>query len=77
MWRVGIDTGGTFTDVVAVRSGEVRTGKVPSTPAHFDDGVLNAIGAARLKPEDLLLLAHGTTVTTNAIITRLLAPSTT
>jgi len=70
MWRVGIDTGGTFTDVVAVRSGEVRTGKVPSTPAHFDDGVINAIDAVGLRPDDILLLAHGTTVTTNAIITK-------
>lgn len=70
MWRVGIDTGGTFTDLVAVQNGEVRTAKVPSTPPQFDDGVLNAIEAVGLRPGDVLLLAHGTTVTTNAIITK-------
>jgi N-methylhydantoinase A/oxoprolinase/acetone carboxylase beta subunit len=42
-WRIGVDTGGTFTDIVAVRDGEIRTGKVPSTPPQFERGVLNAI----------------------------------
>jgi N-methylhydantoinase A len=69
-WRVGIDTGGTFTDVVALHNGDVRTGKVPSTPPHFDDGVLAAIASVGLRPEDILLLAHGTTATTNAVITK-------
>src|SRR3954469_20094213 len=69
-WRVGIDTGGTFTDVVAVGEGEVRRGKVPSTPPDFDDGVVAAIEAVGLRPEDVLVLAHGTTVTTNAVITK-------
>ena len=70
MWRIGVDTGGTFTDLVAVRNGEVRTAKVPSTPPRFDDGVLAAIHEVGLEPGDILLLAHGTTVTTNAIITK-------
>ncbi len=69
-WRVGIDTGGTFTDVVAARDGEVRRGKVASTPPTFDDGVLAALAAVGLEPTDILLLAHGTTVTTNAVITK-------
>jgi N-methylhydantoinase A len=69
-WRVGIDTGGTFTDVVAVHDGEVRTAKVSSTPPRFDDGVLAGIESVGLRPEDILLLAHGTTVTTNAVITK-------
>jgi N-methylhydantoinase A len=69
-WRVGIDTGGTFTDVVAASNGEVRRAKVPSTPPNFDDGVLAAIGAVGLAPAEVLVLAHGTTVTTNAVITK-------
>jgi N-methylhydantoinase A/oxoprolinase/acetone carboxylase beta subunit len=55
MLRVGIDTGGTFTDVVAVQSGEVRTAKVPSTRPHFDDCVRNAIEAVGLQPSDVLI----------------------
>jgi N-methylhydantoinase A len=70
MWRVGIDTGGTFTDLVAVRDGEIRTGKVPSTPPAFDDGVLDALAAAEVPARDVVLLAHGTTATTNALITK-------
>jgi N-methylhydantoinase A len=70
LWRVGIDTGGTFTDLVAVRDGETRTAKVPSTPPEFDDGVLDALAAADLRADEILLLAHGTTATTNAVITQ-------
>jgi N-methylhydantoinase A len=69
-WRVGIDTGGTFTDVVAVRGEDIRTAKVSSTPPRFDDGVLNAIDRVGLRPADVEMLAHGTTVTTNAVITK-------
>jgi N-methylhydantoinase A len=69
-WRVGIDTGGTFTDVVAVRDGVVRTAKVPSTPPWFDEGVMNGIAAVGLEPASVALLAHGTTATTNAVITK-------
>jgi N-methylhydantoinase A len=70
MWRVGIDTGGTFTDLVAVRHGEIRTAKVPSTPPTFDDGVLDALAAAGIPAGEVVLLAHGTTATTNAVITK-------
>lgn len=70
MWRVGIDTGGTFTDIVAVADGEVRTAKVPSTPPHFDEGLLNSIQQVGVPLSEISLLAHGTTVTTNAVITK-------
>jgi len=69
-WRVGIDTGGTFTDIVAVRDGEIRIGKVPSTPPAFERGVLDAIGYVGLELGDIGELHHGTTATTNAVITR-------
>ena len=68
-WRLGIDTGGTYTDLVAVRGTERRIAKVPSTPPDFDQGVLDAIAAAGIAPGDIELLAHGTTVATNAVIT--------
>ncbi len=70
MWRVGIDTGGTFTDIVAVQGREVRTAKVPSTPPHFDEGLLRSIEQVGIPLSEIGLLAHGTTVTTNAVITK-------
>ena len=70
-WRVGIDTGGTFTDIVAFgKGGETRTGKVSSTPPNFDQGVFDALDAVGVRPDEIGLLAHGTTATTNAIITK-------
>lgn len=74
-WRVGIDTGGTYTDLVAVRGDEQRIAKVPSTPPHFEQGVLDAIVAAGLRLDEIRLIAHGTTVATNAIITGTGAPT--
>lgn len=76
---VGIDTGGTFTDVTLLkRSGALVTGKAATTPIDFSVGVMNAVGevAARmgLSVGELLgrtaYFKHGTTVATNALITR-------
>ncbi len=73
----GIDIGGTFTDCVVVdEAGCVTSGKAPSTPANFADGLIAALEvvAGKLgRPLDALcrevaMLAHGTTVGTNAII---------
>lgn len=69
-WRVGVDTGGTNTDLAAFDGTEVRLAKVPSTPPHYERGVLDAIEAAGIAVPDIALLAHGTTVATNATITR-------
>src|SRR5829696_1664793 len=72
--RIGIDTGGTFTDVVALDtgSGEVVTTKTPSTPADPADGfmdavhkVLDLLGA---KGSDVESVSHGTTVATNQLL---------
>jgi N-methylhydantoinase A len=72
--RVGVDTGGTFTDVVAFDegSGELVTTKTPSTPANPADGVLAGVrkvlqlmGASG---SDVSALCHGTTVATNALL---------
>jgi N-methylhydantoinase A len=68
--RVGVDVGGTFTDLVALSEGELITAKVPSTPQDQSEGVMNAIDASGVKPESLVALAHGTTVATNALLER-------
>ena len=72
--RVGIDTGGTFTDVVAVdeRTGELVTTKTPSTPADPAEGfiagiekILRVLGA---DARDINAVCHGTTVATNKLL---------
>jgi N-methylhydantoinase A len=77
MYRIGIDVGGTFTDLVATDAGGVCTlAKVPSTPDDPSLGVLEGLSAlaARLGHERAALLGrterivHGTTVATNALL---------
>lgn len=71
---VGVDVGGTFTDLVAVdASGAVRLAKVPTTLDNQANGVLNALQMARCAAKDLGLIVHGTTTTTNAVLERKLA----
>jgi len=72
--RVGIDTGGTFTDVVLFdeQTGEVTVTKTPSTPGAFDEGVLDGIDAVLEETDTpahrVEFLSHGTTVGTNAVL---------
>ena len=72
--RIGVDTGGTFTDVVLYDegTGRVHTTKTPSTPPEFDRGVLNGIDAileeTGVDPSRVEFLSHGTTVGTNAVL---------
>jgi N-methylhydantoinase A len=72
--RIGIDTGGTFTDVVAVDevTGEVATTKTPSTPADPAEGFLAGIdkvlGQLGLGGEAITAVSHGTTVATNKLL---------
>jgi len=72
MWRVGIDVGGTFTDLFAWEDGGSRqlTSKVLTTKHDRALGVLNAIREAGIEPGDISHLMHGTTTATNALITR-------
>jgi N-methylhydantoinase A len=72
--RVGIEVGGTFTDLVSVDRGMVRVVKVPSTPRSPDIGAFNALGAAGIDPAAVTDLVHGSTVATNAILERRGAP---
>ena len=71
-WRVGVDTGGTFTDLVAVGpDGEVRLRKVSSTPTQPSSAVFSALERSDLALADSL--GHfilGTTIATNAVIQR-------
>ncbi len=75
VWRVAIDTGGTFTDAFFFNeaTGQSHVAKVSSTPASPDIAVLESIRAGGITPADIRLLTHGTTVATNALITRRLS----
>ncbi|MFI6787105.1 hydantoinase/oxoprolinase family protein [Nonomuraea sp. NPDC050383] len=66
--RIGVDTGGTFTDVVAVDedTGEIVTTKTPSTPANPADGFVT--GVRKLGELDVASVVHGTTVATNQLL---------
>jgi len=79
-WRVGVDVGGTFTDVVALRTGadggprEVRVAKVASRRDDPVAGLRAALAAVRLDWDEVADLVHGTTMVTNAIVEDRLAP---
>ena len=74
-YRLGVDVGGTFTDLLLIneQSGQTFTAKVPSTPEDSSIGVLN--GVARIcdesgvDPKQIRRVMHGTTVATNAVLT--------
>ena len=68
--RVGIEVGGTFTDLVAVDGSRVEVVKVPSTPRSPEIGAFNSLQAAGIAAEGVLDLVHGSTVATNAILER-------
>lgn len=73
-WRVGVDIGGTFTDVALVNEtdGQIGIAKVPTTPRDFGEGVVQALEIALrengIAASDVTLLSHATTVVTNAIL---------
>ncbi len=65
--KVAIDTGGTFTDLVYLENGVLRSGKVFSTPKDPSQAILSALSQVSEKPE---ILIHGSTVGTNAFLER-------
>ena len=73
-WRIGVDIGGTFTDVALVEeaSGRIGVAKVPTTPADPAEGVLRALETAMrryaVSAAEVGLLSHATTIVTNAIL---------
>ena len=74
-YRLGVDVGGTFTDLLLVneKSGQTWSAKVPSTPADQSIGVLNGIKRvcerAGIDPSEIDHVMHGTTVATNTVLT--------
>jgi N-methylhydantoinase A len=76
MFRVGVDIGGTFTDLYATdedapdAASAIRTAKVLSTPHDPSEGVLSALSVAGIAPADISVFVHGTTIATNALIER-------
>ena len=74
--RVACDVGGTFTDVCILEeaTGRMRVAKTPTTPDPID-GVLNGIAAGGVDLKDVVLFSHGTTLATNALITRNFPPA--
>ncbi|MDA8250828.1 MAG: hydantoinase/oxoprolinase family protein [Rhodospirillales bacterium] len=68
--RVGIEVGGTFTDLVALDAGRPLVAKVPSTPRSPDIGAFDALGAGNIPAAGVTDLVHGSTVATNAILER-------
>ena len=73
---VAVDVGGTFTDVCVLDedSDGIRVAKVPSTGDPIE-GVLTGVEAAGVDLADVALFSHGTTVATNALITRRFPPA--
>jgi N-methylhydantoinase A len=73
-WRIGVDIGGTFTDVAIVddASGRIGAAKALTTPGDFAGGVLAALDTAieryGIRTADVTLLTHATTVVTNALL---------
>ena len=72
-WMVGIDTGGTFTDLIAfeVNSGELRVAKVSSDPSDPSKAVMAALEeliSTGVTASEISSLVHGTTVATNSIL---------
>ena len=76
-WRIGVDTGGTFTDLVAVGpGGEVRLQKVASTPSEPARATFDALRRSQVDPRgEVDSFIMGTTIATNALIQRRGAPT--
>ena len=70
-YRVGVDVGGTFTDLIAYGAGGVlHSAKVPSLPGEQWRGVLDALASLGIEPASIRAFVHGTTIATNALLER-------
>ena len=72
---LGVDVGGTFTDLIYVdkENNIIEFAKVPTSPQNQAFGVMDAIKKADLKLDQVKLIVHGTTTTTNALLERKLS----
>src|SRR6185312_2796482 len=70
--RIGIDVGGTFTDLIGLdeASGELTKIKVPTTPLAPEQGVINALRSFREQSpqSEIVLVSHSSTIATNALL---------
>jgi N-methylhydantoinase A len=71
-WQIGVDVGGTFTDLLALDpdSATFRVAKVPSTPEDQSVGFVTGLAALEADLAAMAALVHGTTVATNAVLER-------
>ena len=70
-YRVGVDVGGTFTDLIAYGAhGALHSAKVPSLPGEQWRGVLDALASLGVEPASIEAFVHGTTIATNALLER-------
>ena len=68
---VGIDVGGTFTDLLAIDAeGRAHARKVPSTPGDQSEGILDVLRALGVEPSSVERIVHGSTVATNMLLER-------
>src|SRR5487761_2052344 len=72
MFWLGVDVGGTFTDLVLINreTGEIKILKTPSTTANHSEGILNGIQRIGVDAAQLERFVHGTTVATNTALER-------
>jgi len=71
---IGVDVGGTFTDVVAWDGHQLRIVKLPSTPPRFEQAVIEGVNRILRSGLEPARLVHGSTVATNALLQRAGAP---
>ena len=69
---LGVDVGGTFTDFVFLRDGEITIAKRPSTPDDPGRAIIDGLAEFGWSPEEVI---HGSTVATNTLLTRTGAPT--
>src|SRR5438046_5027248 len=71
-WQIGVDVGGTFTDLFALdpEHGVFRVAKVPSTPEDQSVGFIAGLSTLETDLAAVAALVHGTTVATNAVLER-------
>ena len=70
-YRIGVDVGGTFTDLIAYGAGgALHSAKVPSLPGEQWRGVLDALASLGVEPASIAAFVHGTTIATNALLER-------
>ena len=67
--KIGVDTGGTFTDFVILKNGEVIIKKIPSTPQNPSEAVIKGV-SEYLDSDNPKSIVHGSTVATNALLER-------